>query len=82
MWTVNHLCAVLVVIGYILFGILGILLEWKLRPHINGLTYPLNEAAISSQDGKRLFRYDKLWRKARIPVWIGSIAVAWLLCSR
>ena len=82
MQVITRSCAAIVVGGYLLFGAIGLIFEVQLNKYANGLAHPIRQNDISSLNGKRIFRWDRRWRQARIPVWLGLAALLMLLCSR
>jgi|GEM_PF-6854031 len=79
---VNYSCGAIILLAYIAFGLVGIRLEFLLHTHIQGIPNPVTLDAIQTERGRRLFRLDSLWRKCRIPVWIGLIVIGAVLCRK
>jgi len=82
MQVANKICGSLILGAYIVFGLIGIALESALTKHTRGIENPIQEDSISTQNGKRLFRWDALWRRSRVPVWLAIPILIWLLCGR
>lgn len=78
--TIDFMCGPIILVAYLVFGIVGILLEYALRKHVEGIPHPVTEEAIGSELGRRLFRLDRVWRRSRTPVWLGLPLLGWLLC--
>lgn len=78
----TKICGGLILVGYLVFGMLGIFLEYVLAEHTRGLPNPVDENAILTQRGRRLFRWDRLWRRSRTPVWLAIPVLGWFLCGR
>jgi hypothetical protein len=82
MQVTENACAVIILVGYLIFGFAGLILERMLSTHTRGLRCPITEEEIPTAHGKQIFRLDRQWRLMRIPVWVGSIIIASMLCSR
>lgn len=82
MQVVNYRCGSVILLTYVAFGVVGILLKLSLKKHIAGLEQPLREEAIPTAAGKRLFRWDRLWRRSQTAVWLGLGLLLVLLCGR
>lgn len=75
-------CAVLLVLSYVIFGVLGMVLEWRLTRATGGLPAPVTEDRVTTDEARRLFRLHALWAKSRIPVWIGLIVLGAVICRK
>ena len=78
----SKICGALILAGYVIFGVLGIALERALSKHTQGIESPVQEDVIATESGRRLFRWDKLWRQSRILVWLVIPVLIWLLCGK
>jgi hypothetical protein len=77
----DNLCAFILVVGFIAFGAVGVIIEVKLARSTKDLRIPIEESDIQSEQGKKLFRLYDLWKRARIPIWLGSALILWFFCS-
>jgi len=73
-------CAIIIMSGYLIFIISGVVIKVLLARNTLGIPRPLIEETIPTLSGKRLFLLDRMWRKCDIPVLLAVILLYWLLC--
>lgn len=81
MFELDRFCAAIILVVYFAFGLGGIAIEHALSRYTVGLQKPFEETHISSSRGRQLFRWNRAWEAIKIPVWIGTFGLAWLLCT-
>jgi hypothetical protein len=77
---IDNPCAWIFGGGYLAFIICGVILKIALGQYTHEVNPPLTEDAIPTAKGKRLFQWDRAWRKLDVPMLIGVVLLYWLLC--
>jgi len=74
-------CGTAVVVLYFAYGLAVVYVESRLRPHLKDLSKPLRESDISSIDGRRWWRRDRLLTRLSMPIWILGLSAMWFFCK-
>ena len=76
MQVVDTRCVILIVVSYLAYGIIGVAVEYAaVRQSHQSPDRANNRRKV------QLERLDRVWKRSRIPVWLGLIVAAWFFCQ-
>jgi hypothetical protein len=75
MQVADNLCAILVLIAFLVHGLIGLVIEYAVAKEAHDTV-----ESVTPPRKSKLERLKWLWERSSIPVWLGSIGLIWFLC--